>query len=732
MRITVKLFDSNILVLTKLFDVGSFRVGKSEFSDIVLPDESVSRSALEIRVTEESVYVTNMGGSGLLKIDGKKRETGQLKDGSTIEVSKFKLVIFLSAEELASSNSKQIKPIDAVEKNPENIEEPQPEDYPAAGLFPAPPEAEGNDDQSNEENNDFQGDKYQNQNDEGEQVFEFPDPAIAKQPPSSSFIEGNLALKERTETLAESKPLIAKIMFIAGPRAGEEISLQSFELSFGRSRKADVMLNDDKLSRVHAKIIRFGTGYRVLDLNSRNGTCVNGVRILEHPLSSYDVIEFGSTKIKFLIHDLLLHEVGNATGLIPVQTAGKESTKSLYLDSDERLELSKLRKSSSGSPPVAIEEERDDEFFVEPEPKKRSIVRLVLVIVITIGLVLWWMNLSNGKPKEANPIATTKSATAITDKNNVVPRIPKDFAELTDEMKRKIEGAYINASSVSQRADLTLEDIEKTREDLRRIHQSLPYYKNSRELLEQLDKRYRDKSSQLAAEKAKQDEVQDLNIYLEDGIEYLKQGEFERAAESFQLALNLDPRNLVAAKGFKAAELKVKDLENLPPDSDPEEEKKYLIKQLYEKALTALGNRGYQEAIDLAEQIRKINLKSDQTYLNEAKQIIDRAKIAQKEEFEPFLIQAKEKFAEGDYNATRDLCEEMLKRDPAYEDAKELLLKSKKQLSRLAKEAYIHGYILESIGQIEQAKQYWNRAKNYVRSGDEYFDKVNKKLDQYQ
>lgn len=145
-----------------------------------------------------------------------------------------------------------------------------------------------------------------------------------------------------------------------------------------------------------------------------------------------------------------------------------------------------------------------------------------------------------------------------------------------------------------------------------------------------------------------------------------------------------------------------------------------------------MGNRGYQEAIDLAEQIRKINLKSDQTYLNEAKQIIDRAKIAQKEEFEPFLIQAKEKFAEGDYNATRDLCEEMLKRDAAYEDAKELLLKSKKQLSRLAKEAYTHGYILESIGQIEQAKQYWNRAKNYVRPDDEYFDKVNKKLDQYQ
>jgi tetratricopeptide (TPR) repeat protein len=236
----------------------------------------------------------------------------------------------------------------------------------------------------------------------------------------------------------------------------------------------------------------------------------------------------------------------------------------------------------------------------------------------------------------------------------------------------------------------------------------------------------------MAAEKAKKDELQDLNIYLEDGLEYLKQGDFDRAAESFQLALNLEPRNIIAIKGLKAAELKVRSIENLPSDRDPEEDKKTTIKELYEKAIQALNNRAYQEAIDFAEKIRKINLKSDQTYLNEAKQIIDRAKIAQKEEFEPFLVQAKEKFSEGDYNASRDLCEEMLKRDPAYDEAKELLAKSKKQLNRLAKEAYTHGYILESIGQIEQAKQYWNRAKNYVRQGDDYFDKVNKKLDQYQ
>jgi tetratricopeptide (TPR) repeat protein len=74
----------------------------------------------------------------------------------------------------------------------------------------------------------------------------------------------------------------------------------------------------------------------------------------------------------------------------------------------------------------------------------------------------------------------------------------------------------------------------------------------------------------------------------------------------------------------------------------------------------------------------------------------------------------------------------MLKRDPSYDEAKECVLKAKRQLNRLAKEAYVYGYILESMNRLEDAKQYWNRAKNYVRPGDEYYDKVNKKLDTYQ
>lgn len=735
MKITVKIFKNENLVLAKVFDKGSFRVGKSEFCDLVLNEEQVSRSALEVRVTDNAVYFTNMGAGGKLKVDGRKQETGELRDGSIVELGGFKLAFIFGEEVVETDRAQQ----EVVSINPEQ------DGAPAGDNPPVEQEHGGNNDIFNDQfigningNNPQEVEEPKaSSSEEGipdENVLDFPDSnEPLAQPVATVVSSGNLALKEKTETFG--KPLVAKVIITDGPRQGEEIPLQSFELSFGRSSKADVVINDHKLSRVHAKIIRFGNGYRIIDLNSHNGTRVNGVRILEHPLSSYDVIEFGQTKIKFLIHDIVLNETGQSGTLVPVQVAGREITKSLHLNEAERQEISMLRKDSGGPPDLP--EQQEEEFFAEPEPvtQKRSPLKIVLVVILAVGIGLLVVSQSNTpapEPKLEPKVETPKALDEPRDKAGILPKIPKDFYDLSEEMQRRIEGSYNSASSVSQRIDVSKEELEKAKEDLARIHQSLPYYKNSRELLEQLDKRYRDKLAQMAAERAKDEETQDLKIYLEDGIEYLKQGEFDRALESFRLALNLDPRNPVAIKGLKAAEAKVRDLESVPPERDPEEDKIKQVKELYSKAVEALNNRAYEEAIQLAESIRKIYIKSDQTYLNEAKQIIDRAKIAQKEEFEPFLIQAKEKFSEGDYNAARDLCEEMLKKDSAYEDAKELLAKSKKQLNRLAKEAYTHGYILESIGQLEQAKQYWNRAKNYVRQGDEYFEKVNKKLDQYQ
>jgi tetratricopeptide (TPR) repeat protein len=310
---------------------------------------------------------------------------------------------------------------------------------------------------------------------------------------------------------------------------------------------------------------------------------------------------------------------------------------------------------------------------------------------------------------------------------NLAPAVPREFSDLTSEAQRKVEGHYNTALRFQAK-----EEFEGAYGEIKELHTMIPYYKESKKLETFLLKKIKEKQKEEATERANRDRYAELQIYLEDGLEYLKQGDFARAEEAFNNVLVLDPKNSTAAKGVRAAQLQIRDIEQLPPEVDPEMEKRKLVVQLMEQAALKYEEKSYQEAINLAEKVRTIELKGETEYLNQAKHLIDKARLQQKEEFEPFLIQAKEKFAEGDYNLSRDLCDEMLRRDKSYEAAQECSLRARKQLNRLAKEAYTHGYILESMNRIEEAKQYWNRAKNYARPGDPYYEKIQRKLDNYQ
>lgn len=119
----------------------------------------------------------------------------------------------------------------------------------------------------------------------------------------------------------------------------------------------------------------------------------------------------------------------------------------------------------------------------------------------------------------------------------------------------------------------------------------------------------------------------------------------------------------------------------------PSEEaiKKKIVDDYYQRAEKAFKAKHFTEAIAAAETVRSIVLKKDRRYLNKAKQIIDRAKLARKEMFDPFIAQAKEKFDGGDYQTSKDLCEEMLKTDPDYLIAKECVGMSEEKLKTIKK-----------------------------------------------
>jgi pSer/pThr/pTyr-binding forkhead associated (FHA) protein len=71
-------------------------------------------------------------------------------------------------------------------------------------------------------------------------------------------------------------------------------------ISIGRSRDNDVMVENLSVSRNHGRIRRQGGKFVLTDLNSANGTFVNGVRVSKTEIVDGDVVSIGKHKIEFV------------------------------------------------------------------------------------------------------------------------------------------------------------------------------------------------------------------------------------------------------------------------------------------------------------------------------------------------------------------------------------------------------------------------------------------------
>ncbi len=79
----------------------------------------------------------------------------------------------------------------------------------------------------------------------------------------------------------------------------QSYSFTSGEVVLGRSPDCQVVLKDFGISRNHAKIVVDGDSIRILDLNSKNGTSVNGQPIVEAFLKDGDKILLGKLPLSF-------------------------------------------------------------------------------------------------------------------------------------------------------------------------------------------------------------------------------------------------------------------------------------------------------------------------------------------------------------------------------------------------------------------------------------------------
>jgi len=104
------------------------------------------------------------------------------------------------------------------------------------------------------------------------------------------------------------------LVIVSGPLKGAVVSLSEEAMSIGREPSNRLTIGDLALSRNHCCIKREDGGFAICDLESLNGTFVNGVPVKERKLEHGDLIRVGDSVLIFL-----LNEEPSAPPLSPVQ-----------------------------------------------------------------------------------------------------------------------------------------------------------------------------------------------------------------------------------------------------------------------------------------------------------------------------------------------------------------------------------------------------------------------------
>ena len=77
-----------------------------------------------------------------------------------------------------------------------------------------------------------------------------------------------------------------------------EFTFNEKKILVGRSDFADVIIDDDYVSKIHAILLLYSDALVLLDLNSANGTTVNSVKVRKTILKNDDIISLGRHRIK--------------------------------------------------------------------------------------------------------------------------------------------------------------------------------------------------------------------------------------------------------------------------------------------------------------------------------------------------------------------------------------------------------------------------------------------------
>lgn len=486
----------------------------------------------------------------------------------------------------------------------------------------------------------------------------------------------------------------------------DTISMNGSSWIIGREPNNAIYIDHPKLSRKHFEIIRKEGRFLVRDLDSANGTFLNGKALNQNEwahLFSGDEISVFDLKLRFILRDASFDErVQQAQNLL-----------SPFLSSASPGAGQGGQNGSGNYEPGAIPEPDVNSNQVPLSNKKITPIRAAILLVIALAGVLYIMmgdSLDSGS----------------TDANKIV----SPFDKLTPEQQANVKQLYQSAQNFLQQGKYEL-----ARQEILKLHQIIPFYEDSKQIedtanqgiamIQERERLEAEAKERAAIEEKIQAQIKKCRELINPKIEMYEMD------MCLAPVLEFDPTHIEIAT-LKAEVQRILDERAIQEAQRREYAAKVSrLKGYYNEALAFDQNQEWLKAIPAYDKVVNSAL-PDPTGLKALAK-------ARGEELQQMLLlkqaevekKADEAYKNGDLKTAIRLIREGMVINMENQVIVGRHEEWMGELRRNMMPIYQDGILEESVGEVEAAKRKWLKIRELSLPGEDYFEKSKVKLKKY-
>lgn len=495
----------------------------------------------------------------------------------------------------------------------------------------------------------------------------------------------------------------------------DRYAIETPEIYIGRDpKKCQIVLNDSEVSSVHAVLRKNMVSLVLEDLNSSNGTLLNGQRINKSDVVNGDEFIIGSTTFTVqVISDLLKAE---GSRLMPVESG---QVIERIEEVEEEIPIEQMATSAGGVDFNGNDAAQEKSIIkrIMKDPKKKRIAMILGVLLLVAFLM---EEPEKTAPKKAAPAkdAAAKDAKPVEEKKNQLS--PEQIRAL--EARYKIAEAYVK----DKKLDEALAELEQ-------ILAVDPNYANAKTLyvyVQNQNKLFKEEQERLKAEAEKARIRDEVKAMLVEAKEAVTSRNITRAEQLFAQILERDPENLEVTplkqeievwqaqeKAKAEAEARLKSERSRMVDSLAPGKKLYLSKE-WHKAIAKL-----EEFLTIKQM--------DEDLIKEAGDMLGDAKAQMASEIAPLLGKARSLKEGQDLKGAYEAYLQVLAIDPTNKEGLDEVDAIRDLLDTRSKKIYREAIISESLSLFADAKEKFQEVQSISPTDSEYYKKASEKLKNY-